>query len=67
MNIYSMDNSEDILKRILESNTKLYGEIQDCCGIHKNFCRCNAVKTEVVLFLSDKLKYLNDKDILSKK
>lgn len=59
MNIYNMDKSEEILKRIVESNTKLYGEIQECCGMHKNFCRCNTQETEVVSFLKEKLKELN--------
>jgi len=54
-----MDKSEEILKRIVESNTKLYGEVQECCGMHKNFCRCNTTETEVVLFLKEKLKELN--------
>lgn len=50
-----MEKSEEVLNRIKESNVKMYGEIQDCCGFHKNYCRCNTPLTDVVIFLKKTL------------
>jgi len=35
-----MTENEKILKIIVEKHTKFYGEIQKCCLMHKNYCRC---------------------------
>jgi len=30
----------DIVDRINEENRKKYGEVQACCGLHYEYCRC---------------------------
>lgn len=46
---------KSVLEKIMESNSKMYGSIQECCGFHKNYCRCNTPLTEAVIFLKQKL------------
>jgi hypothetical protein len=36
-----MTENEKIVNIIVEKNIKLYGEIQECCLMYKNFCRCD--------------------------
>jgi hypothetical protein len=43
-----MTENEKIVNIIVEKNIKLYGEIQECCLMYKNFCRCKENKTEKI-------------------
>ena len=49
-----MTENEKIVKIIVEKNTKLYGEIQECCLMHKNYCVCNKNKLNKINNLVDK-------------
>lgn len=30
----------ELVEKIVKENIIKYGEIQKCCGLHKNWCRC---------------------------
>lgn len=48
-----MTEIDKILEKIRKENEIKYGKIQDCCGFHKNYCRCGT-ETETSKFLKAK-------------
>lgn len=47
-----MTENDKIVNEIVDKNENIYGEIQDCCSLYKNYCTCNNEPSEAVLLLT---------------
>ena len=54
-----MTENKKIVNIIVEKNIKLYGEIQECCLMYKDYCRCKENKTEKIKINQADIKLLS--------